>query len=51
VLDLGKDRFEGPGKDLLDDPKVADLYLGGGRLDDATETGESSRSSEAQPES
>ena len=30
VLDLGKDRFEGPGKDLLDDPKVADLYLGGG---------------------
>ena len=34
VLDLGKDRFEGPGKDLLNDPKVADLYLGGGgRLD------------------
>ena len=30
VLDLGKDRFQGPGKDLLDDPKVADLYLGGG---------------------
>ena len=30
VLDLGKDRFEGPGKDLLNDPKVADLYLGGG---------------------
>ena len=30
VLDLGKDRFEGPGKELLDDPKVAELYLGGG---------------------
>jgi neutral amino acid transport system ATP-binding protein len=29
VLDLGKNRFEGPGQDLLDDPKVAELYLGG----------------------
>ena len=29
VLDLGKDRFEGPGKQLLEDPKVAELYLGG----------------------
>ena len=29
VLDLGTDRFEGPGKDLLEDPKVAELYLGG----------------------
>jgi neutral amino acid transport system ATP-binding protein len=36
VLDLGKDRFEGPGKDLLDDPKVAELYLGGtARVDEA----------------
>ena len=31
VLDLGQDRFEGPGKDLLNDPKVAELYLGGGK--------------------
>jgi neutral amino acid transport system ATP-binding protein len=31
VLDLGRDRFEGPGRALLDDPKVAELYLGGGR--------------------
>jgi neutral amino acid transport system ATP-binding protein len=31
VLDLGRNRFEGPGKDLLSDPKVAELYLGGGR--------------------
>jgi neutral amino acid transport system ATP-binding protein len=30
VLDLGQDRFEGPGKQLLSDPKVAELYLGGG---------------------
>jgi neutral amino acid transport system ATP-binding protein len=29
VLDLGKDRFEGPGEELLHDPKVAELYLGG----------------------
>jgi ABC-type branched-subunit amino acid transport system ATPase component len=29
VLDLGKDRFEGRGNDLLNDPKVAELYLGG----------------------
>jgi neutral amino acid transport system ATP-binding protein len=29
VLDLGKNRFTGPGRELLEDPKVADLYLGG----------------------
>jgi neutral amino acid transport system ATP-binding protein len=29
VLDLGQDRFEGPGDELLNDPKVAELYLGG----------------------
>jgi neutral amino acid transport system ATP-binding protein len=29
VLDLGKDRFEGKGSELLQDPKVAELYLGG----------------------
>jgi neutral amino acid transport system ATP-binding protein len=35
VLDLGKERFEGPGKELISDPKVAELYLGGGsRIDD-----------------
>jgi ABC-type branched-subunit amino acid transport system ATPase component len=39
VLDLGKDRFEGPGRQLLEDPKVAELYLGGtGRIDAAPET-------------
>jgi ABC-type branched-subunit amino acid transport system ATPase component len=29
VLDLGRNRFEGPGPELLGDPKVAELYLGG----------------------
>ncbi len=37
VLDLGQDRFEGPGQDLLDDPKVAELYLGGTARIDAAE--------------
>jgi ABC-type branched-subunit amino acid transport system ATPase component len=31
VLELGENRFEGPGRELLDDPQVADLYLGGAR--------------------
>ena len=36
VLDLGQDRFEGPGEQLLGDPKVAELYLGGtARIDEA----------------
>ena len=36
VLDLGSNRFEGPGKQLLEDPKVAELYLGGtARIDEA----------------
>lgn len=29
VLDVGTNRFEGPGPELLADPKVAELYLGG----------------------
>jgi neutral amino acid transport system ATP-binding protein len=34
VLDTGQTRFEGPGAELVRDPKVADLYLGGrGRID------------------
>jgi neutral amino acid transport system ATP-binding protein len=38
VLDLGTDRFEGPGQELLDDPKVAELYLGAtARLDPGSE--------------
>ena len=30
ILDLGRNRFEGPGRELLDDLKVIELYLGGG---------------------
>jgi len=29
VLELGKNRLEGPGKALLDNPEVQRLYLGG----------------------
>jgi neutral amino acid transport system ATP-binding protein len=29
VLDLGKNRFEGPGRELLENPEVGRLYLGG----------------------
>jgi neutral amino acid transport system ATP-binding protein len=29
VLDVGTNRFHGTGRDLLEDPKVAELYLGG----------------------
>lgn len=29
VLDVGANRFEGPGRELLEDPKVVELYLGG----------------------
>jgi ABC-type branched-subunit amino acid transport system ATPase component len=48
VLDLGKDRFEGPGKELLDDPKVAELYLGGtSRVDAAEEAPPEERIGEA----
>ena len=39
VLDLGTNRFEGPGKELLEDPKVAELYLGGTARIDKPETG------------
>lgn len=35
VLDLGRNRFEGRGSELLADPKVAELYLGGGSRIDA----------------
>jgi neutral amino acid transport system ATP-binding protein len=39
VLDLGRSRFTGPGSELIADPKVAELYLGGGagRIDIAAD--------------
>jgi ABC-type branched-subunit amino acid transport system ATPase component len=40
VLDVGANRFEGAGRDLIDDPQVAALYLGGGaRIDRAAAGG------------
>jgi neutral amino acid transport system ATP-binding protein len=39
VLDLGQNRFEGRGKELLEDPKVAELYLGGTARIDRAEAG------------
>ncbi|HEU4736859.1 MAG TPA: ABC transporter ATP-binding protein [Solirubrobacterales bacterium] len=39
VLDLGRNRFQGAGRDVLDDPQVAALYLGGtARIDDGSPT-------------
>jgi ABC-type branched-subunit amino acid transport system ATPase component len=40
VLDLGQERFEGPGQELLNDPKVAELYLGATARMDRPETAE-----------
>jgi ABC-type branched-subunit amino acid transport system ATPase component len=37
VLDLGRNRFQGVGKELIADPKVGELYLGGGRRIDGAE--------------
>lgn len=31
VLESGRDRFTGPGLELLNDPKVGELYLGAGK--------------------
>jgi neutral amino acid transport system ATP-binding protein len=44
VLDVGTNRFEGAGKELLTDEQVADLYLGGGGR---IEPGRPGRESEA----
>ena len=32
VMDMGKEQFQGRGADLLNDPRVAELYLGVGKL-------------------
>ncbi len=38
VLELGRDRLEGPADQLLNDPRVAQLYLGGSTLDESDDT-------------
>lgn len=35
VLELGKEKFEGPAKDLLNNPEMAKLYLGGSTDEDS----------------
>ncbi|MCL4289368.1 MAG: ABC transporter ATP-binding protein [Thermoleophilia bacterium] len=50
VLDMGRNRFEGPGERLLHDEKVVDLYLGGrGRLAAAAPSGEDYEAAERPP--
>jgi len=36
VLELGRERLEGPASDLLNDPRVAQLYLGGSIMEEET---------------
>ena len=36
VLELGRERLEGPASDLLNDPRVAQLYLGGSMMEEET---------------
>jgi neutral amino acid transport system ATP-binding protein len=38
VLELGRNALDGPGRALLDDPKVAALYLGGASASSSTST-------------
>lgn len=45
VLELGKDKVEGRGRELLEDPKVAELYLGGAARPAADHSTESQGSS------
>lgn len=37
VLDTGRNAYSGPGRQLLDDPRIVDLYLGGPGPDTARE--------------
>jgi ABC-type branched-subunit amino acid transport system ATPase component len=48
VLELGRERLEGPASELLNDPKVAQLYLGGTLLN-GDEPNPSSRQVKIQP--
>ena len=38
VLDLGRNRYQGPGPALLEDPRVTELYLGGVSRKDEADT-------------
>jgi ABC-type branched-subunit amino acid transport system ATPase component len=47
VLDVGQNRYEGTGRDLLEDPNVAQLYLGGTARVDEAEVADTPRNDEA----
>jgi ABC-type branched-subunit amino acid transport system ATPase component len=47
VLDVGKNRYEGTGPELLNDPNVAQLYLGGTARVDKAEVVEDAHKGEA----
>ena len=47
VLDVGKNRYEGTGNELLHDPNVAQLYLGGTARVDSAEVVEQAHKDEA----
>lgn len=50
VLDMGQNRYEGAGRDLLHDPEVVELYLGTrGRLRRTRDNGGSSRAATQDP--
>jgi ABC-type branched-subunit amino acid transport system ATPase component len=40
VLEMGRNRYEGPGNELLDDPNVVELYLGGRGRSATTDSGD-----------
>jgi branched-chain amino acid transport system ATP-binding protein len=42
VLDTGRNAYTGPGRRLLDDPRVVELYLGGTTASSSTSTSTSS---------
>jgi len=44
VLELGKERLEGPASELLNDPQVARLYLGGSTMHENDHNGDSNAS-------
>jgi ABC-type branched-subunit amino acid transport system ATPase component len=49
VLDMGRNAFSGPGSSLLDDPNVAELYLGGSSTTASSSTSTSAPSGTSPP--
>src|SRR5262249_20872877 len=49
VLDTGRNAYSGPGRELLDDPRVVELYLGGGSATTASSSTSTSTPSGMKP--